>query len=430
MANHLMKEDNERVDIHEIRGFASNDLHSAFRESYAISRATKCKQHLFSLSVNAPPIEDVADDDFVDAIDRAEERLGLSGQPRAIIFHEKEGRDGQIRRHAHAVWSRIDIDELKAKQLSFTKAKLQELSRELYLEHDWRMPPGMLNKPDRDPKAFTLEQWQQSKRAGIDPQKLIGIFQDAWSVSDSSDSFRHALQEHGYVLAQGRRGFVGVDHNGEVYAVSKWTKKKAKDVRKKLGDHKELPSIDQAHAQAAKMVTYRLGEIQKEQAHEEAARQEKFKAERERQEALARAERQKQLDEQRQRRQTEAAERAERLRKGLLGLLDRVTGRRKETLLKNQEEMALAYQRDKAQREERQQKEVITRQVADRKHVSLKEHYGRVQNELAEDIKRLTPSPQDAEREQKIHSIQTRLAQNRQQNRTRNRSRDGPSLDR
>ena len=33
LANHLMKEDNERIDIHEIRGFASNDLHSAFRES-------------------------------------------------------------------------------------------------------------------------------------------------------------------------------------------------------------------------------------------------------------------------------------------------------------------------------------------------------------------------------------------------------------
>jgi hypothetical protein len=40
---------------------------------------------------------------FEAAIDMAEQRLGLDGHPRAIVFHEKEGR-----RHAHAVWSRID----------------------------------------------------------------------------------------------------------------------------------------------------------------------------------------------------------------------------------------------------------------------------------------------------------------------------------
>ncbi|MDJ1008790.1 MAG: relaxase [Paracoccaceae bacterium] len=429
LAQHLMKDDNERVEIHEVRGFASKDLASAFRESYAISRATKCKQHLFSLSVNAPPIEDALDDDFIDAINRAERCLGLDGQPRAIVFHEKEGRDGQLRRHAHAVWSRIDAEEMKAKQMSFSKTKLMELSRELYLEKDWRMPPGMLHKPDRDPRKFTLEQWQQAKRAKKDPEKIIGIFQDCWSVSDSAASFGHALQEHGYILAQGRRGFVGVDHNGEVYAVSKWTKKRAKDVREKLGDHKSLQSVDQAHAQAAQIVTARLQELQAEQAREEAARQEHLRAERERQEAEARAQRQRQLEEQRQRRQAEALERAERLRKGLLGFLDRLTGRRKETLLKNQEDMALAFQRDKAQREERHRQETSAREIAHQKQLSLKAQYERVQVELSQDIKTLAPS-QDTEKERHIQAVQTRLARNRQRNRSQNRSRDGPSLER
>ncbi|SCX54398.1 hypothetical protein SAMN05720354_11439 [Nitrosospira sp. Nsp1] len=54
---------------------------------------------------------------FEQAIERAEEKLGLNGQPRAIVFHEKNGR-----RHCHAVWSRIKMDEMKAVQLSFPNA--------------------------------------------------------------------------------------------------------------------------------------------------------------------------------------------------------------------------------------------------------------------------------------------------------------------
>jgi hypothetical protein len=56
LARHLMKDENERVVLHDLRGFASNDLLGAFQESHAISRGTKCKQHLFSLALN-PPME-------------------------------------------------------------------------------------------------------------------------------------------------------------------------------------------------------------------------------------------------------------------------------------------------------------------------------------------------------------------------------------
>lgn len=167
-----MKSENENVRIHELRGFAGRDLHAAFRESYAISRGTRCKQHLFSLSLNPPKHAEVSDQDFEAAIDRAEDRLGLSGQPRAIVFHEKFGEDGELRRHAHAVWCRIRTDEMKAVQLSFSKTKLNELARDLYIEHDWQMPRGFVNSKERDPLNFTLEEWQQSKRAGKNPKEI------------------------------------------------------------------------------------------------------------------------------------------------------------------------------------------------------------------------------------------------------------------
>lgn len=113
LANHLMKDENDHVHVHDLRGFVASDLMGAFKETEMISRGTRCKQFLFSLSLNPPQDARVTVADFEKAIERIEDKLGLSGQPRAIVLHEKEGR-----RHAHAVWSRIDTSQMKAIQLS------------------------------------------------------------------------------------------------------------------------------------------------------------------------------------------------------------------------------------------------------------------------------------------------------------------------
>lgn len=117
LAVHLLNDrDNEHVEVHEVRGFVSEDVTGAFKESYAISQGTKCRNHLFSLSLNPPQNEDVSIEAFETTINRVEEKIGLSGQPRAIVFHEKQGR-----RHAHCVWSRIDADTMTARNLSHYK---------------------------------------------------------------------------------------------------------------------------------------------------------------------------------------------------------------------------------------------------------------------------------------------------------------------
>ena len=41
LAAHVLNErDNEHVRVHELRGFAADDLHGALTEAYAISRGT------------------------------------------------------------------------------------------------------------------------------------------------------------------------------------------------------------------------------------------------------------------------------------------------------------------------------------------------------------------------------------------------------
>ena len=97
LADHLMNDrDNDHVFLLELNGFISDDLNGALLETHAISKATQCKQFMFSLSLNPPQDHIATEQDFLEAADRAEQQLGLSDQPRAIVVHEKEGR-----RHAH-----------------------------------------------------------------------------------------------------------------------------------------------------------------------------------------------------------------------------------------------------------------------------------------------------------------------------------------
>lgn len=161
LAQHLLKAENEHVELHEIRGFMSDTVLGAFKEAQAIACGTRCGQFLFSLSLSPPETEAVPVEAFEAALDKIEGSLGLTGQPRVVIFHEKEGR-----RHAHAVWSRIDAETMTARQMSFFKIKLREISKELYLEHGWLMPKGLVDSKARDPRNFDLAEWQQAKRMG------------------------------------------------------------------------------------------------------------------------------------------------------------------------------------------------------------------------------------------------------------------------
>ena len=243
LARHLLNvEDNEHAVVHELRGFLGDDLAGAFAEAEAIAMGTRCQQYLFSLSLNPPKLESVSIEVFEAAIDAIEVRLGLTGQPRAIVFHEKLGR-----RHAHCVWSRIDVAVMKGINLSHFKRKLAAISRSLYQEHGWEMPAGLRDPQDRDPLSYSHAEAGQAKRAKRDPKALKALFQTCWTSSDSLTAFSAALAEQGLALAKGdRRGFVAVDADGEVYSLSRWCGVKPKELRARLGNEDQLPSVEAA----------------------------------------------------------------------------------------------------------------------------------------------------------------------------------------
>ncbi|MGH1353575.1 MAG: relaxase/mobilization nuclease domain-containing protein [Thalassovita sp.] len=207
LARHFLNpRDNDHVTIHAVEGFMTEDLAGAFVEAEAIVSGTKCKKYMFSLSLNPPPQETVSTQAFEAAIKDVEARLGLSGQPRAIVFHEKNGR-----RHAHGVWSRIDAAKMTAINLSHYKRKLTGLSREIYVAHEWGMPEGFKDPAKRDPLNYTRQEAGQAKLTKRDPKAFKVMFRQCWKVSDDRASFAAALQEQGVVLARGtRRGWQGL----------------------------------------------------------------------------------------------------------------------------------------------------------------------------------------------------------------------------
>lgn len=243
LARHLMNErDNDHISMHQMRGFVADNLVGAFKEIEAISRGTRCRQYLFSLSLNPPELENAPPEAFEVAIEDIEKKLGLVDQPRAVIFHEKSGR-----RHAHCVWSRIDTNSMRGINLPHFKMKLQDIARDLFITHQWDLPAGFKDKKSRDPLNYGSVESEQAKRVKRDPKRIKEILRRCWEQSDSKEGFAAALAEQGYILAKAdRRGFVAVDGNGEVYSVSRWVGVKTKDVCARLGMADSLPRVDEA----------------------------------------------------------------------------------------------------------------------------------------------------------------------------------------
>ncbi len=240
LALHLLNvEDNEHARVHEMRGFVSDNLVDAFQEAEAVSLGTKCRQYLFSMSLNPPPDAVVSVARFEAAIEEIEAKLGLRGQPRAVVFHEKLGR-----RHAHCVWSRIDSERMTAINLPHFKRRLQSIARDLYRTHGWEMPAGFDDPSKRDRNTFDRIEAAQAKSAARDPKALKALFRSCWERSDTKTAFAAALKEQGFILAKGtRRGFVAVSADGQVFSLSRWTGAGAKALRARLGSPNDLPDV-------------------------------------------------------------------------------------------------------------------------------------------------------------------------------------------
>ena len=349
LAAHLLNDkDNDHVTVAQSRGFVSDDLADAMAEVAAIAKGTKCRQPVFSLSLSPPKEAMVSERELFEAVDRAEAALGLTGQPRAVVIHEKNGR-----RHAHAVWSRIDAEKMAAINLPFFKTRLSELSKELYLDHGWDLPEGHRTNGWKNPLNFTLAEWQQAKRVDLDPREIKQVFLSAWQRSDNLASLRNALEEHGYFVAKGdRRGLVALDIHGEVYSLARWTGIKTKALEQKLGNGDGLPSVEQLRNDTRSRLSKELRSHLKQDLQNKQAELKPLADEAKRMASSHRAERERLRKKQDERLIEENKTRAARFRRGLGTVLDVLTGRLFAVRRENEQDAFKGYLRDQAQREQ------------------------------------------------------------------------------
>ena len=323
------------------------------------------------------PNEKVSVNAFEAAIETIEQKLGLDGQPRAIVFHEKHGR-----RHGHVAWLRIDTEKMKAINLPFYKTKLRDVSRELFFEHGWKMPPGLLDRNYRDPMNYSLRESQQASRLGEDPKALQKLFQNCWAVSDNRSSFEQALQGHGLYLAKGdRRGYVAIDYRGEVYSLSRWLKVQTRALKERLGPADILPGTQEVKAGIAERMTDRL----KVYIHEAKAHLKQqvhpFIQKKSSLQHLHGNERNRLQQKQEERWQQESIQRSQRLPRGFKGIWFRITGKYHKLQEKNERETETCRVRDRDEIQSLIEHQLSTRQkLQDQIQPILVDHKQRVQD--------------------------------------------------
>lgn len=239
LAIHLLNaRDNERVEVAHIRGAIASDLPGAIEEWHAVSRATRCKKYLYSLSINPDPKQGaLTRRQYKDYIARVEKKLGLAGQPRAIVFHSKEGRE-----HCHVVWSRIIPGQLKAVQISHDRKSLQAITRRFAKDHGLTLPDNMREggrRKDQPPPAnVTLHERHQQERTGISKEQRAHEITQIWQQTDTGSAFVHGLEQAGYHLARGDSvPYAVIDRYGEIHSLPRQIEGvRTKDVRTRLKD--------------------------------------------------------------------------------------------------------------------------------------------------------------------------------------------------
>ena len=234
------KEKNERIEVWEANGVEQGDrLQDILADFQHSAENTQCEKPLFHVQIRAGKGERLTREQFLESVNRLEEKLELTGHERVIVAHTLEGQE-----HLHVVWNRIDHEQEKAAELHYYKHKCTDLARELEKEFGLRELSAQKQK-----SKLSRDEEQQAIRHDQKPQEVKAAVRECWEQSDSGKAFVNALDERGYLLAAGdRRDYVIVDELGGTYSPARLTGSKAAEVRERLSDidREALPSVAEA----------------------------------------------------------------------------------------------------------------------------------------------------------------------------------------
>jgi hypothetical protein len=221
-AKHLANaEENERVTLCEIRNLASVSIAEAFQEMEAIAMGTRCTNYFYHANINPLSTETLTPERWHRAIDVLEEKLCLIRHARFVVEHEKKGRV-----HRHVVWLRIDVNRMRAVEMTDDYEKHQATARQL--EREFGLAQGLSvlgpqnqkgKRPARRPKSWETFRGNES---GLDPHLMTQAITALYHGSKDAKEFASRLQEYGYQLVKGdRRDFCIVDTAGHKHSFAR-----------------------------------------------------------------------------------------------------------------------------------------------------------------------------------------------------------------
>lgn len=257
LARHLGRADtNERIEILQLD--SAGTTAEAFRDWQTYTHATKGKLGLYHANIDPDAKYKMTPQQWMRAVDILEEELGLQGQPRAVVMHEKHGRQ-----HIHVVWARTDMETMRLRSDSQNYQAHERASLRMEQEFGHELVPGKHAKRDREqqpefPRAeATHDEWQQAERqnpevGGIGHRDRKVQVTTLYEASDTGLAFKAALEDAGYTLARGdRRDFVILDGDGKAHSLGRQLPGvKAKELRAFMAeiDPESLPSVKEARA--------------------------------------------------------------------------------------------------------------------------------------------------------------------------------------
>jgi hypothetical protein len=250
LAAHLLRTDqNEKVELREVRGTVATDLLGALDEIEATATGTRCRKPFYHASISPQPDRPLTARQWSQAIDTLERALGLKGQPRVVVAHVKGKRQ-----HVHVVWSRIDLERGRAIADSWNFRVHEAVARDLESEFGHAAVRGAFtgrdvqqSRPRRTPRLHEL---RQEERSGIPLSDVETEITALWRCTSRGDEFRAKLHDAGYILARGdRRTFVVVDAAGGVHALARRIEGvRTRDIHARFSETavSELPSVTDA----------------------------------------------------------------------------------------------------------------------------------------------------------------------------------------
>lgn len=213
-SSHLLKDENDRAEVKEIKGVLADNLHDALREMELIASASRCEGNfMYAANINPRGHERLTEDQWRQAVDLLEEKLGMVGHQRIVVEHEDD--EGRI--HRHIIWNRVGLD-LKVSRQPFNYLTHERVARALETGFDLTPTPsrhGMQHDGPRPDRASDVQEYRLAEKAGTTPQDRKSTITEARQQAISPEHFAHTVREAGYILALGdRAAFVVVDRNG------------------------------------------------------------------------------------------------------------------------------------------------------------------------------------------------------------------------